>query len=190
MIRSGPSTALGQCVEDVWRFPGPGNTCPRWQVYPAPVSVNPYSSPVAEGPPHPQAVLGHGEVITPRIMAAMSQTRPWVTFFSVLGFLGAGFIGLGAIGIGFVGSGALEGGLIGFIYLVVAALYGVGANLLYRYRSSIASLERGSGMEALEDALEHQKSFWRFAGLMFAVMLGINVLFVVGAVVLGLITMM
>jgi hypothetical protein len=123
-------------------------------------------------------------------MAAMSQTRPWVTFLAVLGFVGAGFLALGAIGIGFMGPGFVEGALIGVLYLIIAALYGAGANLLYRYRSSIASLERGSGVEALEDALEHQKSFWRFTGLMSAVMLGLNLLFVVGGIVIGVTTMM
>ncbi len=116
--------------------------------------MNPYSAPVADRPPRSHSVVDEDDVVTPRIMVAMTQTRPWVT-------------------------------ALGLVYLLGAGLYGAGATLLYRYRASIASVERGYGIDALENALEHQKSFWRFMGITAAVMLGVYGLVVVGVVVMG-----
>jgi len=148
--------------------------------------MNPYSSPVAEGPPRARAAADQDDVVTPRILAAMKQTRPWVTLMAVLGFIGTGFMVLGGIAVVLVAPAGLPGGrALGLIYLIGAAMYGVGSTLLYRYRSSIASIERGYGLEALENALEHQKSFWRFIGITTAVVLGIYVLGIVAAVVVG-----
>lgn len=117
-------------------------------------------------------------------MLAMSETRPWVTFLAVLGFIGAGFMVLGGLAMVFAAPAEMAGGsFLGLIYIIPAVLYGVGANILYRYRASIVSLQAGYGVEALENALEHQKSFWRFTGLTTAVVLGIYALGIVGVVV-------
>lgn len=117
-------------------------------------------------------------------MMAMSETRPWVTFLAVLGFIGAGFMVLAGLAMVFAAPAAMPGGsFLGLVYLIPAVLYAVGANILYRYRASIASLQAGYGVEALENALEHQKSFWRFTGLTTAVLLGIYALGIAGAVV-------
>lgn len=116
-------------------------------------------------------------------MMAMSETRPWVTFLAVLGFIGAGFMVLAALAMVFAAPAEMPGGsFLGLIYIIPAVLYAVGANMLYRYRASIASLQAGLGVEALENALEHQKSFWRFTGLTTAVVLGIYGLVFVGVV--------
>ncbi|MBV1857617.1 MAG: hypothetical protein KUG77_04335 [Nannocystaceae bacterium] len=124
--------------------------------------------------------------MTPRIMEAMNQTRPWVTFLAVLGFVSAAlmvFVGLAMV---FAPPAAMPGGsFIGLVYLIPAVLYGVGSNFLYRYRGSMRSLQAGYGVEALENALEHQKSFWRFTGITGAVVLGIYGLGIVVAVGFG-----
>ncbi len=119
-------------------------------------------------------------------MMAMSQTRPWVTFLAVLGFIGAGIMVLGGLAMVFAAPAGMPGGaLLGLIYIIPAVLYAVGSNILYRYRASIASLQAGYGVEALENALEHQKSFWRFTGLTSAVVLGIYMLGIVVAVIVA-----
>ncbi len=153
---------------------------------PEPVPLSPYSPPVADRPLRTRSVLGRDDVVTPRIMAAMRQTRPWVTFMAVLGFIGTGLMVLGGIAFMLTAPTGMPGGpAIGLVYLVVAALYGAGATLLHRYRSSIASMERGCGIDALENALEHQKSFWRFVGITAAATLGLYGLVFVGVMVLG-----
>ncbi len=116
----------------------------------------------------------------------MSQTRPWVTFLAVLGFIGAVVMVLAGFGVLLSAPAGMPGGpLLGLIYVIPAVLYAVGANILYRYRSSIASLQAGYGVEALENALEHQKSFWRFTGLTTAVVFGIYVVGIVVAIVVA-----
>ncbi len=165
-----------------------GNTRRQPWVSYAPVSVNPYLSPISDGPPSPEAGRRGDDVLTPRVLAAMSQTRPWVTFLAVLGFVGAGFMVLGGLAMVFAAPAMMpEASFIGLIYLIPAVLYAVGANILYRYRTSISSLQAGFGVEALENALEHQKSFWRFTGLTTAVFLGLYALGIAAAVVLGVV---
>lgn len=115
-------------------------------------------------------------------MAAMSETRPWVTFIAVLSFLSAGFMVLGGIAMLFAAPVGIPfgGPLLGLIYLVPAVLYGVAGTLLSAYRSSIVSLQSGNGVEALERAVENQRSFWRFSGITSAVALGLYALFIAG----------
>ena len=111
----------------------------------------------------------------------MKRTRPWLTFFVVLGYLGAGVLALVGLSIVLAPPKGLPGGrMFGLIHLVGVGVYGLGANLLNRYRTSITSVERGYGIQALENALEHQKSFWRFMGISCAVMLGLWVVIVGG----------
>ncbi|MGH1346557.1 MAG: hypothetical protein ACRBN8_33640 [Nannocystales bacterium] len=148
--------------------------------------MNPYSSPISDGPPLARDGHGGDDVVTPRILAAMSETRPWVTFLAVLGFIGAAFMVIAAFGLLLSAPAGVPGGrLFGLIYVIPALLYGVGANILFRYRGSIRALQAGYGVEALENALEHQKSFWRFTGLCMAVTLGIYAVGLVIAVVIG-----
>ena len=148
------------------------------------MSENPYSAPISDVLP-PHRAMGGDEIVTDRIMRAMLETRPWVTFLSVLGFIGAGLSVIAGLVIAvFTPGDAPMGPLIGIIYLIAAGLYAAGSNLLYRYRTSIAAMQRGYGIEALENALEHQKSFWRFTGITTAVMVGLyGVAIVVGIIV-------
>lgn len=151
------------------------------------MSLNPYSAPFADGPA--LSPLGDDALVTPRILEAMRQTRPWITFFAVLGFIATGFAVIGGIGfIATMPSDVPGGGAFGLVYLAIAALYGVGSGLLYRFRTSIVSLERGEGVTALESAIEDQRSFWRFIGISALVVLGLEVLFI-GVFVIGMSTM-
>ena len=151
------------------------------------MSLNPYSAPVSDAPA--PRVLGDDALVTPRILEAMRQTRPWVTFFAVLGFIATGFSVIA--GIGFIASTRSEfqgAGEFGLVYLLIAGLCGVGAGFLYRYRTSIVALERGGGVSALEGTIEAQKSFWRFIGISSAVALGLYVV-VIGVFIFSMSTM-
>lgn len=149
------------------------------------MSANFYSAPTIDEPARPAVTVEGDEAITPRILLAMNQTRPWVTLFAVFGFLGAGVCVLLGLAVA-ISAPTDMSGAIGLVYLVAAAIYGVSGNLLYRYRTSLAALGRGYGIHALENALEHQKSFWRFSGILFAIFLGFNLLLFLGGVAMGI----
>lgn len=157
---------------------------------------NPYAAPVSDpgtGPGHPTQTQVPGDAqVTPKVLAAMQQTRPWVLFIAILGFVLAAFMGLGALAVAAAGStfnagplGSSGGILVAVIYLVIAAIYAVLSLRLYRYAGAIKMLTQGYGVHALEEALEHQKSFWRMVGIMAIVTLFAYLLLIVGVVIAG-----
>lgn len=65
-------------------------------------NLNPYSAPQAYIPPptgisFEQAATAEYAEAAPRILEAMQRTRPWITMFSILSFIGGGLMGLGAL---------------------------------------------------------------------------------------------
>ena len=114
------------------------------------------------------------DTITPGMLDALRKTKPWVRFLGILGFVMVGLILLAAIGmLGvalFMGttSGADGYMLAGLsvLYLAMAVLYIFPARYLYRYASAIeTALKSPSKSLPIEQALQHQKSFWKFAGI-------------------------
>jgi hypothetical protein len=123
----------------------------------------------------------------------LSQTGPWVRLFSVLLFIGAGFMilaGAGLVLAGLVGlssprempgAGAFPSSIgaivVGPLYLVLSiVLYIVPALFLARYAGAIRTLRLNRSAVALEDAMKHQKSFWRYLGILAIVMLIVSIL--------------
>ena len=149
--------------------------------------MNPYASPSA--PPEidvPEQVATEPQAITPGLRRALSQTRPWVLFLSILGFLGGGLMALAAVVvvIGAVFAAQPEMLIVGPIYLLYAALYLASAYYLFLYGRRIGVFEQTNQVRDLESALVAQKSFWRLVGITLAVMLALGLLFAVGAVLL------
>ena len=128
---------------------------------------NPYAAPVSDaartGP------LDEDRLVTPEILEALVQTRPWVVFIAVLGFVGAGFLVLGAVAtfsFGTFGRVPFGGaGFIALVYVLLAAVYGATSLHLWRYGASIKLMREGYGVHALTDALRQQRAFWRLAGI-------------------------
>jgi hypothetical protein len=122
----------------------------------------------------------------------LEQTRPWVRFMSVVTFLSAGLmalLGLGSLLFGLGNSlarggagvlGTVAGVALALLYLALAAVYVAPALYLWRYADAIERLGVNATAAGLEEALGHQRSFWRFVGILTAIGL------VVGIAILGL----
>ena len=132
----------------------------------------------------------------------LRQTKPWVRLISVMTFVGSAFMVLSGgflllasiaglaggpggpggaeLGIPLNGSGAV----IGVIYIVMSFLYILPAVYLWRYANRIGSFDLERSPRALASALEAQKSFWRFCGIVIVVYLVI-VFAMVGFVVIA-----
>jgi hypothetical protein len=133
----------------------------------------------------------------------LRQTRPWVIFMSVITFIGAGFTLIGAISMFFMAAvipmagmspgvrgadaamggmfGAMYGGM-GVLYLVMAAGYIYPAIKLWSFGSAIGRLLSSRSTVDLEDALLHQKAYWKF--------LSIAIIVFVTMCILGFLVMM
>jgi type II secretory pathway pseudopilin PulG len=131
------------------------------------------------------------DLLTFTMLEALRSTRPWVRFLSILGFISSGFLILIGIGFAVFGayqlmSGSSEGAFIaplGLLYFLMALLYIFPSRYLYRYADAIRdALAAPSKTAAVERALQSQKSFWKFAGIMALLMLLLYIPGVVAAI--------
>lgn len=137
--------------------------------------MNPYQPP-AESPLDPRLSMpgsGTGEVEA-AVMESLRQTKPWVMFLGVMGFIGAGFLLLGGGVVAVVGLPDVPGGrAFGLAYVAFAVVYVFPSLFLTRYAKAIRELLAGGGNEALAQAIEQQKKFWRFVGISMVVFMGL-----------------
>jgi len=157
-------------------------------------------APVASVPPYGAGTLSYSMpqmeplVVTARAMDMLRQTKPWVRFISVLIWItailmiAAGVFGLFA-GMMMVTRGGTAGrqALFMFAYFPLAILYIMPAVYLSRYATKIDDVMRLRRGDVFEQALEAQKSFWKFCGIAAMIMLVFYIaLIVVGIFVAGM----
>jgi len=132
--------------------------------------------------------------VSPGVIQALAGTKPWVRLCSIMGFIGAGFMILGGLmmiaggAIGGMSSSSMRGmggfqTLTGVIYLVLSVMYLFPSLKLWKYGTAILRLMSSRSAADLEQALEEQRGFWKFVGilmLVFAVMMVLA--FVVGII--------
>lgn len=130
--------------------------------------------------------------VTPRMIASLDRTRPWVVFLSILMilgslalvFLGGAMLFVGSMTSAASGLGGFGGRALAAVYFVMAFLYVFPALYLWRYGGAIQRIGRGN-QRAMEEALDNQASFWRFVGICAAVLTAIYGAVFVIAVAMG-----
>lgn len=159
------------------------------------MEMNPYTSPAIQNPLAPGA-YGETQVSTAAIQQ-LADTKPWVRFLSVLVFVGAGFLLLAAAGMLIAGAAgtamAMPGrssGLPAGMGIGLAILYGLMAFLyifpgikLWKYADHIAALVQTRRDSDLVAALDQQRSFWKFVGIMTIITLVVYVFIIVAVVI-------
>ena len=173
----------GQAAAEENPFAGIGDSGPQQD-------INPFASP-REAPAERAVATDSGGdgVISPQMIQALAQTRPWVLFLSILGFILSGLVALGSLG---GAAASLMMGIAGvavFLSALVtgaaAALYFFAAYHLYTYATQIAKFLRTKNSDDLDRAMVAQKSFWKLVGMVTAVVVGIYVILFVLGLVLG-----
>jgi hypothetical protein len=141
--------------------------------------------------------------LTPLAHQYLDQTRPWVRFMSIVVFVISGLMVLMGIALllvsllggfatrqtgpsGVFGS-TIVGGLLALFYVALAVLYVAPGMYLARYAAAIKLLKTKCEAGVLEDAIKHQKSFFRFVGTMMAIGVALIVVVLTLAVVVGVI---
>ncbi|WP_395740824.1 DUF5362 family protein [Prosthecobacter sp.] len=158
--------------------------------------ANPYSAPGANlyGSPG-----GTSDAVATSTIAALAGTKPWVRFLSVLMWIGVVFMLLGALALGAMSmmglakqSSSAANPLGGAQFMVLAVLYGVmsfvyiyPALKLWKYANRIGSLVSTRTVADLDSALNEQRSFWKFIGIMTILLLSLYLIIIIGAVALG-----
>jgi len=153
--------------------------------------MNPYTPPRAEAgnyAPYPQSNAGAPGVADTAI-ELLRQTRPWVQFISILCFLGSAFMLMASAGMFLAGAvggtsktEAYPVAMVGAIYLPLAAVYIYPGIKLWSFASAISRLIVTRSASDLENALRHQKSFWKFSGISAIALMLLYVVIIAGIV--------
>jgi hypothetical protein len=152
------------------------------------VAYNPYQPPTDLGVTSQPSTFGDANraELSHDVEEALRQTKPWVMFLGVLGFLGAGFLVLGGLAVVAVGLPGVPGGrAVGLGYLLGALLYVFPSLFLVRYSTAIGGVLSGGGMRALGEAMTQQKRFWRFVGIAAVVMMALYFVIILVAFAIG-----
>lgn len=86
------------------------------------------------------------------------------------------------------GSPMLAGGMgigIAVVYGLLSFIYIYPAVKLWKYANAIRDLLRTNSEADLIDALNQQRAFWKFIGILFLSIVALYILVIVGAVVFG-----
>ncbi len=147
---------------------------------------NPYQSPSApaqpwEGQPDVDSVLYEAT-------QSLAQTKPWVRFLSVLGFLGSACM-LVFVSIGTMMGG---GGRLAIMQMVVMLpicllFYFIPSLLLWNYASRISDFLRARTAPTFSAALTAQKSFWKYLGILAIVVSAFYAVALLGFLVLPIV---
>jgi hypothetical protein len=123
--------------------------------------------------------------------AHLTASKPWVRFMAVMGFIMAGLLVVVSLitlmAAPFMETGPAFGAVMSLVYLLIAAVYVVPSLYLNRFASSIAVMTRGGGPRAMAEALDHQRRFWRVAGIITIAMLCFYALAIFVGIVFGVI---
>jgi hypothetical protein len=144
---------------------------------------NPYSAPSSN--PTGRESLGFGqEGVTQGVVSQLARTKGWVRFLGVLGLIGAGLmmlVGFGVLAAGstfqkmFASQAGMPGSgfffALGIGYLLFGLLFFYPSLKLNSYASAIGSLIYTGRSEDLEAAIEHQRAYWKFVGVILVLML-------------------
>ena len=121
------------------------------------------------------------------VAQALERTRPWVRFLGILGFVIAAF----TIGIGLLGGAGLAldrnplGVFVFIVYPIGGGLYAAASVLLTRYANNIQQFLNSRQETDLAAALDAQRGFWKFAGIMGIVAIVVMIVMIPLFVILG-----
>jgi hypothetical protein len=141
---------------------------------------------------------------SPSSIQALAATRPWVFFCSIMGFIGAIFMVVYGIMMAFFGvmiaqpqippssqmpPGAKPPDMTGFMsvmgvfYILLAFFYIFPSVKLWKFGSAIKRLCLSGSNRDLEQAIEQQRGFWKFVGILIVVIFVTSILFMIVAFV-------
>jgi hypothetical protein len=156
--------------------------------------ANPYSAPVANL--YGSSLGGSNEAVSPSTIAILSATKPWVRFMSVLMWIGVILMLLIGAGMGVVSTMGVAksptnpfGGsqllIFAVVYGLMAFIYVFPALKLWKYANRIGSLGSTRSVSDLDAALNEQRSFWKFVGVMAIIMISLYLVIIIGFVAFG-----
>ena len=137
------------------------------------MTENPYETPHTETTAEVHDGTEKNQV-PPVVLEHLRGTRPWVKFCSLSGYITALFI----ITVDFIVVSKMHPHypqhqtiLLAVFYLVLAILFIIPSLRLSKYEKSITRLSVSNRIEDLEQAIAHQRTFWKQMGIMILILL-------------------
>ncbi|TDU40260.1 hypothetical protein BXY82_2307 [Gelidibacter sediminis] len=136
--------------------------------------------------------------LPPAIFGFLKETSSWTYFLSILGFIGIGLMLL--FGIFFsVAMGLMPGGnpyesmgmtmnmsFVGIFYAVMAVCYFFPVLYLFNFSRKMKSALNAKNNDDLTAAFANLKSHYKFLGIFTIAIVGLYILLLIGAMVMGL----
>jgi hypothetical protein len=154
---------------------------------PSAVGDNPYESPKIMTTP---SDVGQWDSSLNGAAEMLRQTKPWVRFASIMTFIGSALMVLLAVvmmAAGAAGAPGMPSAVIGLVYLLFSIVYVIPAVYLWRYADRIGSFLLQRTARSLAHALEAQKSFWKYVGILVLVILCLYALIALVAIAVAII---
>jgi hypothetical protein len=128
------------------------------------------------------------EAANPAVSRSLQQTQPWARFMGIVGFVMVGLMVLIGVAAGAAGiaTGDAEAAVLLVIYPLIALLYIFPSLHLVRYANRIRDFVAHGQQSQLEAALEAQRAFWKFIGIVTLVTILMTVLILIAAMVIGI----
>lgn len=123
----------------------------------------------------------------------LHQSGKWASFLGIMGFIATGFLVLGALFIGTIFSMVAKfqsspypaglGGLMSFVYMLIAAFYFFFSLYLYQFGNRIKDGILFHNELQISAALEKLKSFFKLWGVTTIVIISLYILMLIGIVI-------
>jgi hypothetical protein len=122
-----------------------------------------------------------------RLLDIVRRTHGWTRLIAILWMISSGLMVVGGVvaGLGLAATGRPEMMAIALVYPVIGLMYFFPSMYLLRFANQARTYVTSGTVADLETALDSQRSFWKFAGVMTLVAMGLVCLAFVGGIVFG-----
>ena len=122
-----------------------------------------------------------------RLRDILKRTHGWARLIAIIWMCSSVLMILGGVmaGLGLAATGRPEMIAIAFVYPVIGALYFMPANYLLRFANKARTYVQSGTQSELEEALDSQRSFWKFFGVMTLIAIGLMVVAFIAGIAMG-----
>ena len=125
------------------------------------------------------------------------EISKWAKFLAIIGFIGIGLIVLAGIFMGSIGNlvesrtmmdggSSFPGGLLTFIYLIMAGIYFFPVYYLFRFSVKMPQALGAADNVGFDEATGYLKSHYKYMGIMMIIVLSLYALVIVGVIIMAL----
>ena len=135
-------------------------------------------------------------IVTDQAKKFLFETAKWAKLLAIMGIIGIGIMVIMGLGMSFfmttmmgdLPSNSMPAGFgagIGFLYVILAAVYAVPVYYLLKFANTTKAALRIDDAQVLTQALGYLKSHYKFIGIMTIVLLALSILPMIFMMIFG-----